>query len=53
MALFAFDNYPKLDARIKAEELNPVKKLLFVLQVLEKSDGLQLFMQRVGKTYSR
>jgi len=32
--------------------MNSVKKLLHTFQFLEKSDGLKLFMQRVGKTFS-
>lgn len=35
---FAFDNHPKLDARI--QNVNSVKKLLSTLQLLEKSNGL-------------
>ena len=50
VALFAFNNFPKVDTRIK--DMNPVKKLLFTLQHLERTDGLKLFMQRVGKTFS-
>ena len=49
MAIFTFDLTDHGD-HIKISQFNLVKKLLYVLQKLERSSGFVEFNSRIGKT---
>lgn len=50
VAILSYDHQPH---ELWMKNFNLVKKLLFTLRGLEKSDSLCSFMQRIGRTYTQ
>lgn len=50
LSVLAFDSVPH-ESHI--HDFNLIKKLLHTLRLLERSDGLTKFCQRIGRTYTR